>query len=401
MKLLHDNSSSLAARAFTTADADFDLVAVPRENLIASEDSTQFTEQDAMLEDHTPATVDHEHDVVLAPKTVDVFDQGLTFESLNSAVASVDAAGRVTRVADGETTIVVRAPRISRGVHVSVSREGGVTSRQFVGFVPGSLAAQCSAAVDSRLAGKSAASARAIYTTQNHGAGEYVRNVACWCGDIALTCLSPWNSDGGNCKAGTLVSPRHILFAEHYLIATGATIRFVTADNQVVTRTMVARQNVGPANSADSYASDLCVGLLDSDVPETIAFAKIVPANVEDYLPGLQYRVPCLCLDQEEKALVGDLYSLDGRVMFRSPTDAKRAEFHEAKISGDSGNPAFLLIDTGEGVEPVLVTTWTYGGAGQGPNVGNLNDEINAAMTALGGGYLLTPANLSGFPSYA
>jgi hypothetical protein len=224
-----------------------------------------------------------------------------------------------------------------------------------------------------------------------NGASVYVRNTACWCADMDLTCLSPWNSDGGNNKAGTLISPRHILFAKHYRIATGATIRFVTADNQVVERTMTTRQDVADA--------DLCLGLLDSDVPSTIGFARVLPADILDYMPGAAHRVAGLLLDQEEKALVGDLTAQSFN-SFATPTDPQRLAFNEEIIGGDSGNPAFLLIDTGNGVEPVLATTWTGGGGGSGPNISALHDEINAAMTTLGGGYQLTPANLNGFPSY-
>jgi hypothetical protein len=299
----------------------------------------------------------------------------------------VDAAGRVTALTDGEALIAVSAPRIRRGVRLVVS----VSDRQFLSFVNGSLAAHCSEAVDSRIAGRDPATAKAIFATQDHVASVYVRNPACWCADVDLTCLSPWNSDGGNNKAGTLISPRHILFAKHYRIATGATVRFVTADDQLIERTMTARHDVADA--------DLCVGLLDGDVPASIGFARVLPADALDYLPGAGYRVPGLLLDQEEKALVGDLTAQSFN-SFSAPTDPQRLAFHEETIGGDSGNPAFLLIDTGNGVEPVLATTWTGGGGGSGPNISALHDEINAAMTTLGGGYQLTPANLDEFPSY-
>ena len=63
-----------------------------------------------------------------------------------------------------------------------------------------------------------------------------------------------------------------------------------------------------------------------------------------------------------------------------------------AVISGDSGNPAFLLIDD----EPVLMLTHFF--AVYGPFYTSSFDEVNAAMTALGGGYQLTEINLTGYP---
>jgi hypothetical protein len=66
-------------------------------------------------------------------------------------------------------------------------------------------------------------------------------------------------------------------------------------------------------------------------------------------------------------------------------------------VNGDSGNPCFLIID---GV-PVLVTTWTYGGAGAGPRIHALHNEINAVMTTLGGGHQLTDVDLSDFTDFS
>jgi len=55
---------------------------------------------------------------------------------------------------------------------------------------------------------------------------------------------------------------------------------------------------------------DLTVGVLDADVPTNrISYAKILPDNYADYLRAGE-RLPVLCLDQEEKAIVKDLSSL-------------------------------------------------------------------------------------------
>ncbi|MEN9841224.1 MAG: hypothetical protein RL376_1024, partial [Verrucomicrobiota bacterium] len=70
--------------------------------------------------------------------------------------------------------------------------------------------------------------------------------------------------------------------------------------------------------------------------------------------------------------------------------------FYEEKIGGDSGNPAFLIING----QLVLLTCWTYGGGGSGTSVHNQKAAINTLMTTLGGGYQLTPVDLSAFPSY-
>lgn len=321
------------------------------------------------------------------------------YESLTPTIAQVDALGKVTWLADGSATIRATVNGVSRDVTLPMSTTVGQTAYIFLNHLSGSLAAHAAQTVDSRLAGKSAATALRIFSSQDHTNGVYVRNPNVWCADLPnlLTCLSPWNSSGANTRAGTLISPRHILFAAHYEINTGATVRFVKMDGTVVTRTMTAKLR---HPSYSPHYPDLTVGVLDSDVPGDIAFCRVLPDNWASYLPSQNTyndgRLPCLTLDQEEKALVTDWYREQTSTLFTVPTDPKRLEFYEPKIGGDSGNPAILPVN---GL-PVLLTVWTSGGAGSGTSVRQFKADINTLMTTLGGGYQLTEIDLSGFSTY-
>ncbi len=306
-----------------------------------------------------------------------------------------------TRVSTGSATLTISSATRSVSIAVNTQVDGGATVDTFLRFADDSLRASLHASVDSRLAGKSTATALKIYASQDHTNAIYVRNPSCWAADVDLTPISPWNSSGGNLEAGILVSPRHIIFAAHFQPAVGATFRFVTADNVVVTRTMTAKTTL-PGYT--SYYPDITVGVLDSDVPASISFARVLPDNWEDYLPGGVARVPAIVLDQEEKALVADLYNITDQaqiygamVSFERPTDAQRLAFYEDIIGGDSGNPACLIV----GTQLVLLNVWTFGGSGQGTSVTYWKSALNTIMTALGGGYQLTDADLSAFPSYA
>jgi hypothetical protein len=62
--------------------------------------------------------------------------------------------------------------------------------------------------------------------------------------------------------------------------------------------------------------------------------------------------------------------------------------------SGDSGYPTFVVI----GGQPVLLCTWLQ--SGQGPNYSGYIDEINDAITFLGGGGQLQAVDLSSFNFY-
>ena len=146
---------------------------------------------------------------------------------------------------------------------------------------------------------------------------------------------------------------------------------------------------------------DLTIYTLASNLPVGITPCKLMPSNWTSYLvQNLSNRPPALGLDQEEKALIIDFYT-DGA--FLTPTDYDRLIFHENKISGDSGNPAFLIVNG----ELVLVTVWTYGGAGGGTPVANFITDLNAmivtadAQAGVSTGYTVTEADFSAFPNYA
>jgi len=319
-------------------------------------------------------------------------DPVVTFSSSDESVATVDAAGQVHYIDDGTCRIIAVSAAIGTSpsqrveVEITNSHEGGQETFRYT-YVddPGSVREDATAAVDDRIVvgGKE----KAIFSTQDHATPAYVRNTDCWAADLDLTCISPWNSTGAGQRAGTLISPRHIVFAYHYRISVGATIRFVDGDNNVVNRTVTARQRIG--------TTDLMIGVLDANATGC-GFAKVLPADWADYIPNNGIYIPALALDQQEKALVTNGNNIGG-VYFRVPTDVTRLTFYESLIFGDSGNPGFLIIDG----DLVVLTVWTYGGAGSGASVAGNKTDIEAAMVSLGGGYnTLAEIDLSGFNTY-
>lgn len=241
-----------------------------------------------------------------------------------------------------------------------------------------------------------------LFSSQDHTTPAYVRNTDNWAATHvqALTAISPWNSDAAFQKAGILVSPRHVLFATHYKPADSSTIRFVATDNTVVTRTLSSSLSLtvtGP------LYPDITIGVLDSDVPGTISFAKVLPSGFEAKLPASiqPFQIPCAATDQEEKLIVVDVANLPSTddtttCAMQVPTSALRLNFNEGLVGGDSGNPAFWFING----DLVLLTMWTGAqNGGYGTSVAAFRDDVNAAMTTLGGGYQLTTVNLSSYPN--
>jgi hypothetical protein len=279
-------------------------------------------------------------------------------------------------------------------VDVNISNIIGTTSDALSSYVAGSAAKNASDNIDNRISGKNPSTTKNIFSTQNHTSSIYTRNTNCWTGNIDMTCISPWNSTGSGQRAGTLISPRHIIFCEHFGFypKIGATIRFIDNSNNVINRTLVN------SLSFSGGWPDFRIGLLDSDVPNSISFAKVLPNNWVSYFPSLsaQYTIPLLVLDQEEKALVTDWYTSSTSIRCTQPTNAQRLSFYENLISGDSGNPMFLIINN----QLVLLSVVGGGGAGSGSSLAFYKNEINGLMTALGGGYQLTEINLSAFNTY-
>ena len=176
-------------------------------------------------------------------------------------------------------------------------------------------------------------------------------------------------------------------------------MRFVGADGTVYNRTVLKRRN--HPDYSGSFP-DLGVGVLSSPLPVAITPCKFAPSDFEEYIPGVANGIPCICLDQEKKALVTDLYSVGSSAAFLVPLDAKRLEFYESKIDGDSGNPAFMVIND----QLVLMTTWRSGGAGSGPDAGDHLPAINQliidvdADAGISTGYTLSEVDLSDFTNY-
>lgn len=328
----------------------------------------------------------------------------LTRETSNAAVIIADATDpyRWTYTGTGTATIRLRTASSTYQASITTSTATGATTDVITGYATGSLRDHINDAIDPELAARTPSMALPIYTTQDHTTPAYTRNAGNWAGSYvsALTAISPWNSDGGAQKAGILISPRHVLFATHWAPASGSTIRFIAADNTVVTRTISAMQYL---TQSQGYYPDLAVGRLDSDVPGTISFARVLPSGWETKLPSLATApVVCACTDQEEKLLIREVTAIPSStspfalVTFRMPADATRRGYYEDVVSGDSSNPAFLLINN----QLVVLTCWTFGGSGSGSSVVAFKSAINTAMTTLGGGYTCMDADLSSFTSY-
>lgn len=261
--------------------------------------------------------------------------------------------------------------------------------------------------MDTRIAGVSSSSAMQLFSTKGDSltvngttSTDWVRNADVWSSvgtDIDWTGVSPWNQpyDGYSSryqKAGALISPRHVVLANHWHMPIGANLLFVSNTNEMIYRNLTGLQQIA--------GTDIIIGLLDSDVPDSVTYYPIIASStlqslIKKYQPAPAYDIPMVVFDQEKKAIVHSLnYAEGGAIGHNIYASGPRAFLSEYLVSGDSGSPAFIIVDD----RPILL--FTHYSANGGPELGNNIAQINSAMTTLGGGYQVTQYDPTCFTQY-
>lgn len=237
--------------------------------------------------------------------------------------------------------------------------------------------------VDRRIATAEPGESLSRFVGYPAGAGEdrFAINPKFWAKDVDFSCASPWNSGGGQTRAGTLISKRHVLFAKHFPLWKGVRISFVDNEGGVCPLRIEATKQV--------EQSDMMVGLLDYEVTPNIHPAKVLPPDFAKYI-GAGYGLPVVTLNRQEKAFVTELNviptnGLPASVRSRKPKDTRRALFREPIVKGDSGRPAFLVI----GNEVVLLYCLQMGDCGCGPFITQNREALQRTMDELCLGYKL------------
>lgn len=252
--------------------------------------------------------------------------------------------------------------------------------------------------IHQRIYGKNPSSGMNVYSTQDpyfDGLGKFIRNPDCWINGVTnISCFSPAQlSDASwHLKAGTLITTKHVLFAAHYtptIISGGTPMIFVDENNNVIRRKFIQKISY-------SAFADICIGLLDSDVPSNIKIAKVLPKNYSDYIDfiGLDGIIG-LGLNQSEEALTKACFSIDfnqNQIYFDNGQPPRNPYLNWSKsiVVGDSGNPVFFIIDN----ELVVLTTWLTPVGG--PFISIYYDVVNNIINTLspGEGYSLTDFDL-------
>lgn len=319
------------------------------------------------------------------------------YASMDPGIATVGLAdGVVARVTNGTARIIASAGPNRQLLQVPVSQSVSTAATILAAWVIGSLARHCTDNVGNRIAGKTtAAGTLDIFSAANHAAASYTRSPEVWCADYhtALTGCAVWNSSLGQQRAQTAITPRHVIGAAHYGMTIGETLRFITADNEVIERTVTHTRTIPGTDSR--------ISLLSSAMPSTIRPVRVLPTGIGTKLANIQFGVPCLLRNQYGEARIADWNSMaDGKNTFAPQTamPTSRRDWHRLLVVGDSGGPALLMVAG----ELVAVTTWHTAQYGPALQAIDWSAQIAAIDSAAGVSTGLVPAviNLTGFPTY-
>ena len=203
-----------------------------------------------------------------------------------------------------------------------------------------------------------------------------------WARDVDWSCASPWNDRFGSQRAGTLISRRHIVFAKHFPLPPGTRLHLV--DKHGIDWPC----KIDKTKAIDE--SDIMIGSLTADAPEDIHPAKILPFNCANFI-GTGEGLPVATFNNKEELVVASLALLAaptstihiGRC--GPPAERQRLAFQKPIVGGDSGNPAFLIIDK----QPIILYCLRGGGYGAGPALHCFRNDIQRVMDELCPGYKL------------
>lgn len=310
-----------------------------------------------------------------------------TFLSFNTTVATVTSVGSVGTVnrtpTNGQTTIRVTGNSVTKLVPVNMTGQVNQSvSNTFISVVTGTLAEHLCTQVDSRIAGKNPTNAQFVPVTGGPGGSlcgftdpnfwqrwpaqipepqTYTRNPGLWCSGVDVSFLSPWNSDGGTNYAGSLITPRHFIRAYHWPprdFAPGTRFHFVDMNNNIHVRTVVGEYWIG---------SDIKVCTLNADISAGCKPAKIFPFAYSTFNYGLSAIVyntiikpPMVMTTQDKNFYIAESISSVGTTGAQPSNILSRAPFFYGIRGGDSGSPAFFIVNN----EPSLAfTLYSAGGS--------------------------------------
>lgn len=338
--------------------------------------------------------------------TAGTLNTSVTATSLTPAICTVDASGKVARVADGVCTIEISAPGSKINFTRSMLRSAGGISYNQTGFGAGSLAKQVSDNIAAMVSGKTAGAAtQMLFSGESYSTSVPVgtRNTGIFTA-IDLSASSFTNKYGSQYPVH-LISPRHFIGANHIPQSIGDTIVWLGNDNVFRSATVLA---VSPV----AGVQDISVGYLSAAITGITPY-YFLPSNWNTYLASIgstlsgQLSVPVLTQLFDDATSRRKLHIVESPRRIIGSEDWAQVDGVNPKSfsawnsliqGGDSSSPVIMPINDGT-LKPVLITS--YYSSNGGANYAQSITAINALMTSqAGGAAAVSTVSLAGFTTY-
>lgn len=217
-----------------------------------------------------------------------------------------------------------------------------------------------------------------------------------WAKDIDFTAVSVWNNRGYShpegtptdfrMRGGTAITKRHIIMAKHLKLEASDVVYFADPDGNWIARTISA--------IADHASEDITVAVLNEDLPEDIAFAKILPSDINTFFKislGLiteKTRPIVVSFNHEKKGNLRYLKvakSATDDVLYTNSASDLPDPYDNLEVTlvgGDSSQPLFIII----GGEAVLLASFftTTNSPSYSAFLSDINTLIASADSAAG-----------------
>ncbi|UCV26785.1 hypothetical protein [Ferribacterium limneticum] len=333
---------------------------------------------------------------------------GYTFSNQTPAVCTIDGSGLVTCVGPGGLA-KIRVRTLCAEYEVSQYLSyAPVVHEQVSSYAAGSLAWHIDNAIRGMIEGKTGdASTRNLFLTASGGtsAPNYIRNPNLFSGALDLSAITVATAG----LPAVLISPRHLMVG-HATLPNNSQVVFKDSAGDYQTRTV-------QSSIAVRIGGDNSVALLNEAVTsiEPISFLPATWANyipsfrAEAYVDSQLYPIPVLNIGRTAATRLRVIPSrVSGNNWWTGTMAITPSAFADwgtnhsnpalaGVIGGDSNGPVFVPING----KPVLLHCMNFGGlGGSGDFYPAMLDQIDAAMTSLGGGYVSTKADITMFPSY-
>lgn len=183
----------------------------------------------------------------------------------------------------------------------------------------------------------------------NIGCASLTVNTNCWMKDVDISCLSICSSthdpDHPWPLVATLISPWHVITASHVVQSNGAQYVFQSALGETFVRTLV-RSTV----LSGVAENDICVGILNSPLPDAIRPVRMLPSDYERWI-GDGRGLPLVRIGRDKSCNIFDVEYLapsaghERMIKLKYSSDMRRSRFGRGPLALDSGNPIFLLFE--------------------------------------------------------